>query len=133
MIPQKFWNVIEGIAEAKVPGNWFFTGSIGMALEGMPHKFKPKDIDIAVDKKTLQRFRKTFGQQGKQTADSVRFKIDQTTIELCLKSDNYKFFKRVKKQNGINTLSLQDQTKRYEQAGNQQKADKIKKLLKKQP
>jgi hypothetical protein len=50
-------------------------------------------------------------------------------VEIYLKPRGYKFFKRIKRKNGINILSLQDQLERYEYAGSPKKAIAIKQFL----
>lgn len=129
MLPRTFKRVLNKIARAKINGNWFFIGSIGQELEGMRFSWVPRDIDIAVDEETLQKFITLFGKPEKTKNKSAFFNVDGVVVELCLKPNDYKFFKLAKKKNGLNTISLQDQIARYELAGSREKALKIKQFL----
>jgi|GEM_PF-6492547 len=121
------------IADAKIKGNWFYAGSTGSELEGMVYPWKrgyPEDLDIAVDKKALGKFRKLFGKKGrKKGGDEVVFVVDGVIVELCLKPRKYELFKKIKSKNGYNTLSLKDQIRRYELAGSREKELRIKIFL----
>jgi hypothetical protein len=129
MVPKNFKRVIEKIVRANITGNWFLSGSVGRELAGMPIDWKPKDIDIASDEKTVEKFRRAFRQQGERIEDFVLFNIAGVRVEIYLKPRGYKFFKRIKRKNGINILSLQDQLERYEYAGSPKKAIAIKQFL----
>ncbi len=131
MLPEKFKKVIDKIAGANVVGNWFFIGSVGSELGGMPCSWVPLDIDIAVDESALQEFKRVFGNPQKLEGKSIFFNIDGVLVELCLKPRDYKFFKLIKKKDGVNTISLKDQVERYEQVGSREKSLRIKRFLEK--
>ena len=121
------------IADAKIGGNWFYAGSVGSELEGMIYPRKrgyPEDLDIAMDKEVLEKFRKLFGKRGRKKGDDeVVFIIDGVIVELCLKPKKYELFGKIKSKNGCNTLSLKDQIRRYELAGSREKELRIKIFL----